>query len=154
MILWLFLQRWTFSYHTIQQWHSWVFTQRSWKFIVNNEDLGLPGGSDNKESPCSAGDPGSMPGSGRSSGEGHGNPLQYSCLENAMGRGAWWAIICGAPKSQTWLSNNKSTKQQQIKVSRLKKKKPVVESHNRILFSAKKKLAIKKRCRRNLNGYC
>ena len=44
--------------------------------------LGLPGGSDGKESTCNAGDPGSIPGWGRSSGEGHGNPLEYSCLEN------------------------------------------------------------------------
>ena len=44
--------------------------------------LGFPGGSVRKESPCNAGDPGSIPGSGRSPGEGHGHPLQYSCLEN------------------------------------------------------------------------
>ena len=48
----------------------------------------LPGGSDGKESPCSAGDPGSIPGLGRSPGEGNGNPLQYSCLQNTMDRGA------------------------------------------------------------------
>ena len=47
------------------------------------------GGSDGKESLCSAGDPGSIPGSGRSPGEGHGNPLQYPCLENPMVGGAW-----------------------------------------------------------------
>ena len=46
-------------------------------------------GSDDKESACNVGDSGLMPGLGRSSGEGHGNPLQYSCLENSMGRGAW-----------------------------------------------------------------
>ena len=44
-----------------------------------------------KESTCNAGDPGSIPGSGRSPGEGNGNPLEYSCLENSMDRGAWWA---------------------------------------------------------------
>ena len=49
---------------------------------------GFPGGSDGKVSACNAGDPGSIPGSGRSSGEGNGNPLQYSCLENLMD-GAW-----------------------------------------------------------------
>ena len=49
---------------------------------------GVPGGSDGKESACSAGDPGSVPGSGKSPGEGHGYPLQYSCLENPMDRGA------------------------------------------------------------------
>ena len=49
---------------------------------------GFPGGSDSKVSACNAGDPGSIPGSGRSPGEGNGNPLQYSCLENSMDRGA------------------------------------------------------------------
>ena len=47
-----------------------------------------------------------IPGLGRSPGEGSGNPLQYSCLENPMDRGAWWATVCGAQKSQTWLSND------------------------------------------------
>ena len=51
--------------------------------------LGFPGGSEVKVSACNAGDPGSIPGSGRSSGEGNGNPLQCSCLENSMDRGAW-----------------------------------------------------------------
>ena len=47
-------------------------------------------GSDGKESACSMGDPGLIPGSGRSPGEGNGNPLQCSCLENSMDRGTWW----------------------------------------------------------------
>ena len=58
-----------------------------------------------KNSPASAGDisdPGSIPVLGRSPGEGNGNPLQYSCLENPMDRGAWWAIAHGVTKSQTW----------------------------------------------------
>ena len=50
---------------------------------------GFPGGSDGKASACNVGDPGSIPGSGRSPGEGSGKPLQYSCLENSMDRGAW-----------------------------------------------------------------
>ena len=50
---------------------------------------GFPGGSEVKASACNAGDPGSIPGSGRSPGEGNGNPLQYSCLENPMEEGAW-----------------------------------------------------------------
>ena len=50
---------------------------------------GFPGGLDGKESACNAGDPGLIPGSGRSPGEGNGNPLQYYCLENPMDRGAW-----------------------------------------------------------------
>ena len=67
-----------------------------------------------------------------------------------MGYNLWGSLESDMTEQQQ--INNKSTKQQQIKVSRLKNKKPAVESHNRILFSAKKKLAIKKRCRRNLNG--
>ena len=54
---------------------------------------GFPGGSDGKASACNAGDPGSIPGSGRSSGEGNGSPLQYSCLENSMDWGAWQATV-------------------------------------------------------------
>ena len=50
------------------------------------------------ESTCNAGDPGSIPGSGRSPGEGNGNPLQYSCLENPMDRGAWQAIVHGVTR--------------------------------------------------------
>ena len=54
---------------------------------------GLPGGSDGKVSACNAGDPGSIPRLGRSPGEGNGNPLQYSCLEDSMDGGAWWAPL-------------------------------------------------------------
>ena len=60
--------------------------------------LGFPGGSDSKESACNAQDPGSIPGLGRSPGEGNGYPLQYSCLENSMDRGAWWATVHGVTK--------------------------------------------------------
>ena len=67
--------------------------------------MGFPGGSDGKESACIAGDLGSIPGSGRSLGEGIGNPLQHSCLENPMDRGAWQAIVQGVGKSQTRLSH-------------------------------------------------
>ena len=62
---------------------------------------GFSGGSEGKASACNAGDPGSIPGLGRSPGEGNGNPLQYSCLENAMDRGAWQATVHGVTKSQT-----------------------------------------------------
>ena len=51
--------------------------------------IGFPGGSDSKASACNVGDPASIPGSGRSPGEGNGNPLQYPCLENPMDRGTW-----------------------------------------------------------------
>ena len=57
--------------------------------------VGDLGGSDAEESACSAGGPGSIPGSGRSPGGGNGNLLQYSCLENPMDRGAWWALVHG-----------------------------------------------------------
>ena len=62
---------------------------------------GLPCSSNGKEFACNAGDPGLIPGSGRSSGEGNGNPLQYSCLGNPMDRGALWAIVYGITKSWT-----------------------------------------------------
>ena len=65
----------------------------------------LPGGSDGKESAYNVGDPGAIPGSGRSPAEGNGNPLQYSCLENPMDRGTWWATIHGVAKSWTRLSD-------------------------------------------------
>ena len=66
--------------------------------------LGFPGGSDGKESVCSAGDLGSIPGLGRSPRERNGNPLQYSCLRNPMDRGAWRATVHGVEKSKTQLS--------------------------------------------------
>ena len=62
---------------------------------------GFSGGSDGKESSCNAGDPGSIPGSGRSPGEGNGNLLQYSCLEKSVDRAAWWATVDGVAKSWT-----------------------------------------------------
>ena len=65
--------------------------------------MGFPGGSGGKESACSAGDPGSIPGSGRSPGEGNGNPLHYSCLENSIDRGAWWVTVHGISKRLTQL---------------------------------------------------
>ena len=61
---------------------------------------GFPGGSEGKASACNVGDMGSIPGSGRSPGEGNGNPLQYSCLENSMDRGAWWATVHGVAKTE------------------------------------------------------
>ena len=77
-------------------------------FINNIEILGIvaffwcsPGGSEVKASACSAGDPGLIPESERSPGEGNGNPLQYSCLEKPMDREAWWATVRGVAKSWT-----------------------------------------------------
>ena len=67
--------------------------------------VGPPSSPDGKASACNAGDLGSIPGSGRSPGGGNGNPLQYSCLENPMNRGAWQAPVHGFTKSQTRLSD-------------------------------------------------
>ena len=58
-----------------------------------------------KKSACSVGDQGSIPGLGRSPGQGNGSPLQDSCLGNPMDEGAWWTIVHGVEKSRTWLSN-------------------------------------------------
>ena len=66
---------------------------------------GFPGGSGGKESACSVGDSGLILGSGRFPGEGSGNPLQYSCLENPMDGGAWKATVHGVAKSQIRLSD-------------------------------------------------
>ena len=67
--------------------------------------MGFPGGSDVKESVCNEGDPGLIPGLGRSPGEGNSNPLQYSCLENSMDRGSWQATVHGVAKNQTCQSD-------------------------------------------------
>ena len=67
--------------------------------------MGFPGGSDGIESACKTGNLGSIPGLGRSPGEGHGNPLQYSCLENSVEGGDWWASAHGVTKSQPPLRN-------------------------------------------------
>ena len=84
----------SFRFNRQQLISSWIFIQ--W---------GFPGGSEVKASACNAGDLGSILGSGRSPGEGNGNPLQYSCLENPMDGGAWWATVHGVAKSRTRLSN-------------------------------------------------
>ena len=62
--------------------------------------LGFPGGSDSKESACNVSDLGSIPGLGRSPGEEHGNPLQYSCLDNPHGQRTWRATVHGVAKSR------------------------------------------------------
>ena len=82
--------------------------QESW-FQEHFEKLaticGFPGGSEVKASACNMGDLGSIPGPGRSPGEGNGNPFQYSCLENPMDGGGWWATLHGVAKSRTQLSD-------------------------------------------------
>ena len=74
-----------------------------WVCITTEETQGFPGGSDGKESACSEGSLGSIPGSGRSPGEGNSNPLQDSCLENPGDRGAWWAAVHRVSQSWTLL---------------------------------------------------
>ena len=69
-----------------------------------------------KNLPASTGDSGLIPGLGRSSGEGNGNPLHYSCLENLMDRGAWWATVYGVAKE---LDTTLATKQQQCPFTKL-----------------------------------
>ena len=75
-------------------------------------NMGFPGGSLGKESACKVGEPGSIPGSGRSPEEGYGNSLKYSCLEKFMDRGAWLATVLGVTKSRTrleWLTQQYTT---------------------------------------------
>ena len=81
--------------------HNWV-TELNW---TECSQKGFPGGSDGKESFYSAGDSSSTCGSGRSPRGGHVSPLQYSCLENSMDRGAWRGTVHGVTKSWTWLSD-------------------------------------------------
>ena len=76
--------------------------------------MGFPGGSDDKESTCNVGELGTVPGSGRSPGEGNGNPLQYSCLENPMDRGACRATVHGFAESDTTEKVSMHTLQQDI----------------------------------------
>ena len=78
-----------------------LFTPPRSKAFYQCPNKGFPGGSVGKESTCSAEDLGLIPGVGRSPGGGHGNPLQYSCLENTHGKEAWQAAVHGVAKSQT-----------------------------------------------------
>ena len=82
-------------------------------------ELGFPGGSGGKEAACNVVDPSSIPGSRRSPGEGNGNPLQYSCLERRMDRGAWRAAVHGVAKSWTRLTN--THRQHGVKMSSVPK---------------------------------
>ena len=81
--------------------------QKYWPqiWLLKKSHNRFPGGSDGKASAYNVGDPGSIPGLGRSPGEGNGNPLQYSCLENSMDGGDWWATVHGVTKSRTRLSD-------------------------------------------------
>ena len=77
---------------------------------------GLPCGSDSKESACSEGDPGLIPGLRRSPGEGNGNSLQYSGLENLMDKGAWWATAHGVAQSWIWVNRLSTQRREKERV--------------------------------------
>ena len=83
--------------------HHPMFTEMAGNILCPHlhSKKGFPGGSDGKESACNVGDQGSIPRLGRSPGEGHGNPLQCSCLENFVDRRAWWATVHGVAESDT-----------------------------------------------------
>ena len=97
------LQWW--SFHNIYKYWMSVYIRNKCNVVCQFSQLiingGFPGSSIGKESACSAKDPGSIPGSGRSPGEGNSNPLQDSCLENPMNRGAWWATVHGVTRVRT-----------------------------------------------------
>ena len=85
----------------------WISQRNDVRLLDFPEARGFPAGSVVENPPVSAGDTGdvgSVPGWGRSPGEGNGNPLQHSCLENPIDGGAWWATVCGVANSWTWLS--------------------------------------------------
>ena len=82
-----------------------VFPLSLLRQFIGGQNSVFPGGSASKESSCHAGNPRSIPGSGRSPGEGNGHPLQYSGLENPTGRGAWGATVLRLSQSQTRLSD-------------------------------------------------
>ena len=86
----------------------WTFVGKVMSLLFNmlfRLLVACTGGSDDKASACNVGDLDSIPGLGRSPGEGNGNPLQYSCLENSMDGGAWWATVHGIAKSRIRLSD-------------------------------------------------
>ena len=90
------------SLNCLSTWFYYTITLELVLIVMTSR--GFPGDSLGEESVCNTGntgDGGSVPGWGRSPGGGYGNPLQYSCLENPVGRGAWWAIVYGVSKSQT-----------------------------------------------------
>ena len=82
----------------------WIFPRYIW-YKPSLARPAFPCSSVGKEFACSTEDPGSIPGLGRSPGEGNGNPLQYPCLENLMDRGTWWIAVHGVAKSRARLSD-------------------------------------------------
>ena len=98
--------QWAAVYGVAQNWTRLKRLSSSSSSIHN---IAFSGGSDSIESACIGEDLGSVPGSGRSPGEGNGNPLQYSCLENPMDRGVWWVTVHGVAKSRDMTEQLKLT---------------------------------------------
>ena len=111
----------------------WLFKRSILTFIYAR--VMSSGGSDGKASVYNAGDLGSIPESGRSPGEGNGNPLQFSCLENPMDGGGWWATVHGVAKSQTRLSDFTFTFHVYVKPSLLVYPSPFIPLETVSLFS-------------------
>ena len=101
-LLFFLLHHWNLRAHKVE---IWVEVGREGEKQFSCLVVCLPGGSEGKESACNAGYLGSISGSGRSAGEGNGNPLQYSCLENSMDRGAWQTTVYEVTKNWIQLSN-------------------------------------------------
>ena len=105
----VFIPRWEDSPYCslASEWDIFTELCKNWNLKLKRAKPleGFPGSSAGKASACNARDPGLIPGLGRSPGGGHGNPLQYSCLENPMDRGVWQEAVHGAAKSRTRLSN-------------------------------------------------
>ena len=108
--LFSFIEKKCLAHWQVNIFHLLLIQNRGHSISISVWESGFPGGTTGKEPICQCrrlNKHGLIPGSGRSPGGGHGNPLQYSCLENAMDRGAWWAIDHGVIKSWTrlkWLS--------------------------------------------------
>ena len=92
-------ETWRAANHGVTKSRTWLSDWMNWILIS------FPGGSVGKDTACNAGDMGLIPGLGRFPGRGNGNPLQYSCLENPLDRGAWKATVHGFTKSQTQFSD-------------------------------------------------
>ena len=92
-----------------EHWSGLPLPSRKKTLLVYYDVWGFPGSSDSKESACNVGYLGSIPGLGRFPREGHGNPLQCSCLENPRDGGAWWAAIYGVAHSRTQLKRLSSS---------------------------------------------